>query len=285
MKRKYLNTLVAALALATGIGTVATTGTANAASHSIYSSYWNKNRKVKVKKTTTFRKFDALKRKYVKGKKTYKKGKVITVRAAGEFTGWVLAGTKAGSRYWWISKKGSTSWMTEYKKPKKPVKIYDAGFKGNTYTATDGSKLTFDKITNFDLYRKIYNGSIVPTGDQAALLQVTFTNKGKAITPKKFMNREMIEVYSGSSVGKYSLDLDGYARSFEYEKEYKEDAKTFGYTFDKGETATFYVQVTPNILVPKLTDTYTIKGFTTDGEKETYTLKALETKNIVSYVD
>ena len=113
---KKIIVALSAVLLGSGIGvsTLSTSTPVQAAHHSANSSYWYKNRKVKVTKTIKFRKFDAYNRRYVRGTKTYRKGKVIKVRAAGEFPGWVLATTKPGSHYWWISERFNTSWMREY---------------------------------------------------------------------------------------------------------------------------------------------------------------------------
>lgn len=50
------------------------------AKHSLNSSYWTKYRRVKVLKATTFKRFDALTRRYIGGLKTFHRGNVIKVR-------------------------------------------------------------------------------------------------------------------------------------------------------------------------------------------------------------
>lgn len=138
--------------LTSSLETVTNCSAVHAATHSINSSYWNKNRRVKVTKKTTFKRFDALKRRYVKGHRTYKPGRIITVRAAGEFVGWVLAGTRPGSRYWYVSEKKNSNWMKEYHKPKALPKFYKEQWKGKTYTDPDGSKFTFKGLKRITIH-------------------------------------------------------------------------------------------------------------------------------------
>ena len=140
MKHKYLMVALSAVMLSGGIG-AASASSASAAVHSINSSFWNKNRKVRVNITkVTFRRYDALKDRFVRGTKKYYYSEVIRVRKAGEFEGWVLAGTQPGSRYWWVNTRANTKWFKDY------YKLHKTGWNGNTLTDERGNKLTVDSI-------------------------------------------------------------------------------------------------------------------------------------------
>lgn len=139
MKHRILITTLASIMLVSGAGAVSSSP-ASAAAHSINSSYWHKNRKVIVDKTTKFRKFDKRRNRYVHGTKKYTMGDVIKLRAAGEFKGWVLAGTRPGSRYWWVSTKKNSKWMEEY------FKEHKEKWSGKTYTDIYGNKFTIKKL-------------------------------------------------------------------------------------------------------------------------------------------
>lgn len=173
MKHRILITTLASVMLIGGISTASTvisnTQTVQAATPSFHSSYWTKNRRVYVTKKITFKRYDALKGRIVRGHRTFKAGQRITVRNAGEFDGWVLAGTKAGSRYWWVSTSASTKWLSLTK----PVRTR-AYLKNSTYQDSHGIKATFGEATN------------VKTKDGQSLVMLTanVTNNGShVITP------------------------------------------------------------------------------------------------------
>ena len=141
---KFVKMAAVSLALLGSSYAVSASSTTPVNASSIYpysSSHWNKNRKVRVNITkVTFRKYDALKGRYVRGTKKYYYSDVITVRKAGEFEGWVLAGTKPGSRYWWVNTRANTKWFKDY------YKLHKTGWNGNTLTDERGNKLTVDSV-------------------------------------------------------------------------------------------------------------------------------------------
>ena len=116
MKYRILITTLASVIFIGGTGTATTaitnTQTERATTTSFSSRKKKKNRRVYVTKKITFKRYDALKGRIVRGRRTFKAGKRITVRNAGEFDGWVLAGTKSGSRYWWVSTSANTKWLS-----------------------------------------------------------------------------------------------------------------------------------------------------------------------------
>lgn len=238
MKHKYLMVALSAVMLSGGIGAVSTSS-ASAAVHSINSSFWNKTRKVKVTKKTTFRRFDALRRRYVKGHKTFKKGKVIKVRAAGEFKGWVLP-AKAGSRYWYVSEKKSSNWMKEYHK-RHTVSEYtddyhDPHWSGNTYTVDDGSKITVNGLTKINRNLGFTN---------AGYLLLNITLKYNSTTPRvadNYFNKNFYLYPAGKSYNDYqSGDRTIIAADLEKAPQYQDAIKAGGKTISYGQTRTFIV--------------------------------------------
>lgn len=174
MNKRILATIATSLALTTGLSVISS-NPVQAAVHSINSSYWNKTRTVVVKKKINFYKYDAGKYRVLKTHKTFKPGKKIKVRAAGEFKGWVLPG-KAGSRYWWISERKNSNWMTEYHKK------YKAGWSGNTYQSSNGSTVKIKKIQNIKINR------FDSDPEYEVLVKGVFSNNGKAISADKFIS-------------------------------------------------------------------------------------------------
>lgn len=145
---KFVKMAAVSLALLGSSYAVAASSTTPVNASSIYpysSSHWNKNRKVRVNIIkVTFRRYDALKDRFVRGTKKYYYSDVIRVRKAGEFEGWVLAGTKPGSRYWWVNTRANTKWFRDY------YKLHKTGWNGNTLTDERGNKLTVDSIQVVD---------------------------------------------------------------------------------------------------------------------------------------
>lgn len=146
--KKIIKVAAVSLALLGSTSAVAASSTSTVNASSIYpysSAHWNKNRKVRVNALkVTFRKYDALKARFVRGTKKFYYSDVIKVRKAGEFDGWVLAGTKSGSRYWWVNTRANTKWFRDY------YKLHKEGWNGNTLTDERGNKLTVDSVQVVD---------------------------------------------------------------------------------------------------------------------------------------
>ena len=181
MKHRLLITTLASVMLSGGTGIVSTaianTQTVQASTPSFSSSYWTKNKRIYVTKKTTFKRYDALKGRIVSGRKIFKAGRRITVRNAGEFDGWVLAGTKSGSRYWWVNTSANTKWLSLTK----PV-ITRSYLKGRTYQDKHGIKATIGNATN------------VKTSDGQNFVVVTATvtnNSLHAITPSDWLTSKL----------------------------------------------------------------------------------------------
>lgn len=181
MKHRILITTLASVMLIGGIGTasmaITNTQTVQAATPSFSSCYWTKNRRVYVTKKITFKRYDALKGRIVKGHRIFKAGQRITVRNAGEFDGWVLAGTKAGSRYWWVSTSASTKWLSL----NKPINTRSY-MRGNTYQDKHGVKVAIRNATNVK----------TTDGQNFVVVTATVTNNGShSITPSDWLTLKL----------------------------------------------------------------------------------------------
>lgn len=201
MKHKYLMVALSAVMLSGGIG-AASASSASAAVHSINSSFWNKNRKVMVDKTTIFRKFDKKRNKYVHGTKKYTLGDVIRVRAAGEFKGWVLAGTRPGSRYWWISTKKNSGWMDEY------FKEHEEKWSGKTFTDMYGNKFTVKKLQRVSVMN--YDNETGKPDEVDLVLSGKFSNNYyKKESPKSWLDENLFIYPTGANKDQMLLDDTG----------------------------------------------------------------------------
>lgn len=182
MKHRLLITTLASVMLSGGTGIVSTaianTQTVQASTPSFSSSYWTKNKRIYVTKKTTFKRYDALKGRIVSGRKIFKAGRRITVRNAGEFDGWVLAGTKSGSRYWWVNTSANTKWLSLTK----PV-ITRSYLKGRTYQDKHGIKATIGNATNVK----------TSDGQNFVVVTATVTNNGAhSITPSDWLTSKLV---------------------------------------------------------------------------------------------
>lgn len=182
MKHRILITTLTSVMLIGGISTAATvisnTQTVQAATPSFHSSYWTKNRRVYVTKKITFKRYDALKGRIDRGRRTFKVGQRITVRNAGEFDGWVLAGTRSGSRYWWVSTSASTKWLSL----RKPVNTHSY-IRENTYQDKHGVKVAIGNATNVK----------TSDGQNFVVVTATVTNNGAhSITPSDWFTSKLV---------------------------------------------------------------------------------------------
>lgn len=182
MKLKTLKISLVATSLFIG-GTLFMDNSVKAATHSVYSSYWNKTRTVKVTKRTVFKHFDELKHRYTGARRIFKPGQKIKVRAAGEFIGWTLPG-KPGSRYWWINTKRTSNWMEEYHK------VYKARWNGNVYHSSNGSTFRIKSLKRVSIYSFDSDEHSQPT-ETVLVLSGRLTNNGKTITPAKWLDDNM----------------------------------------------------------------------------------------------
>ncbi|NRO92553.1 hypothetical protein [Lactobacillus helveticus] len=198
MKHKFLAVTLSSIMLFSDVA-LTSSMPVSAAVHSINSSFWNKNRKVIVDKTTRFRKFDKRRNRYVRGTKKYTPGDVIKVRAAGEFKGWVLAGTRPGSRYWWVSTKKNSKWMDEY------FKEHNEKWSGKTYTDLYGNKFTIKKlqrvsVMNYD------NESGKPDEVDLVLSGKLSNNYYKRESPKSWLDENLSIYPTGTNDDHILLD-------------------------------------------------------------------------------
>lgn len=183
MKSKMLKVGLVATSLFIG-NAIFTSNSVMAATHFVYSSYWNRTRTVIVKKKTIFKHFDELKHKYTSAQKILKPGQKIRVRAAGEFIGWTLPG-KPGGRYWWINTQKSSNWMTEYHKH------YKARWNGNVYHSSNGSTFKIKSLKRISVYSFDREKDSKPTETVLVLSGRLTNNGGKKVTPDKWIEDNM----------------------------------------------------------------------------------------------
>lgn len=160
-----------------------TPDTVKAADHSINSTYWDKTRKVIVEKNTVFRKYDKLRYRFTKGIKKFHVNDIIKLRRAGEFQGWVLAGTKSGSRYWWISTKSNSKWMSEY------FKQHKENWTGNTYTDFYGNKFTVKKLERISVFN--YDNTTNQPDEIDLVLTAKLSSAYKKIKPSSWLESSL----------------------------------------------------------------------------------------------
>ncbi|WP_242368143.1 hypothetical protein [Lactobacillus intestinalis] len=198
MKHRFLKTALASAILLSG-SIIASSTVVNAADHSFHSSYWTKNKRVMTLRTVTFKRFDALRHRYTKAKKKISFGTDIYVRNAGEFNGWVLAGTKPGSRYWWVYPSTSTKWMLE------DPKTYKEGWKGQTYQALNGSTFKIKNLKRVSVFN--FDNETDKPDETVLVLTGRLTNNGKKTTPKKWLNNNL-NIYPTGTPIKDDMPLD-----------------------------------------------------------------------------
>lgn len=198
MKYRFLTTAISSVILLGSTAITLSSTTVNAAHHSFYSDYWTKNRRVLTKKSVTFKRFDALTLRYTKSKKKISSGKDIYIRNGGEFDGWVLDGTKPGSRYWWVYPSESTKWMVE------DPKTYKAGWNDKTYRSSNGSTFKIKSLKRVSVFN--YDNTTEKPDETALVLTGRLTNNGKKITPQDWLDDNLIIFPTGTPMKDDSLD-------------------------------------------------------------------------------